>query len=545
MNAFAIRCSVLIVSAATAALGQTTFTKITTGPIVTEPSDSLGAAWVDVDNDGDLDLYVSKPDGTSRLYFNDGHGLFTKSTTGAIPAAGPGNVSVSWADMDNNGRIDMFVVRNSGPGLLFLQQADGTFTRKSIGSNFGFGAAWADYDNDGFVDLLVGDHSQNILWHNNGQGSLTALRNTPISTAAGDGAGGITWVDYDNDGVLDLYIAAPSFLYRNDGQGKLTPITTGQLVERGTMAGSANWGDYDNDGFLDVFVPRTSNDQAVPSFLFHNNGDGTFTQVEQSPFTDDLGQSLNGTWGDYDNDGWLDLFVTASDNSRNRLYHNNGDGTFTRVLEEPFTSDVASCTPGIWGDYDRDGFLDLFVSSFSNRAQTLPTDLLYHNEGNGNTWLVVKCVGTQSNRSAIGAKVRVKATIKGKSFWQLREITTGDGWAGNPLEAHFGLGDAASAEVVRIQWPSGTVQELTNVAAKQYLTVTEPARFAVSSPQESGPQVSLRGGRGLQYQLEASSDLTKWESLGTLSVTNLDGMVPIPDPNAAGLNRRFYRAWLK
>ena len=123
-------------------------------------------------------------------------------------------------------------------------------------------------------------------------------------------------------------------------------------------------------------------------------------------------------------------------------------------------------------DYDRDGFLDLFVANWSNQ-----NNWLFRNKGNANGWLTVKCIGTASNRSAIGAKVRAKATIGGKTFWQLREISNGDGRSNGTLTAHFGLGDATIIDTLRIEWPSGIVQELHDVAAKQSLTVTEPARL--------------------------------------------------------------------
>ncbi|MBI3191948.1 MAG: CRTAC1 family protein, partial [Pedosphaera parvula] len=359
--------------------------------------------------------------------------------------------------------------------------------------------------------------------------------------------GGITWTDFDNDGDVDLLVAGVSSqLYRNDGAGVFTPVTGGQLVERGGQAGGANWGDYDNDGFLDLYLPRTDSAQPLPSFLFHNNGDGTFTQVEQSPFTDDIGFSVNASWGDYDNDGWLDLFATEHQNGMNRLYHNSGDGTFTRIISAPIADDVANCTPGIWGDYDRDGFLDLFVATFIRNSASPPNDYLYHNDGNGNAWITIKCVGTRSNRSAIGAKLRVKATIKGKTFWQLREITTGDGWGGIPLEAHFGLGNATNAEMLRIEWPSGTVQEFQNVAAKQYLTITEPAQppaiCSVFSPIgvfNNGFGFEVRGSPGQVAVVEGSTNLLQWFPLQTYRFTSSpQGFL---DPTWRESTSRFYR----
>jgi len=181
----------------------------------------------------------------------------------------------------------------------------------------------------------------------------------------------------------------------------------------------------------------------------------------------------------------------------------------------------------------------LFVSGLT---LTTPGECaLFHNTGNSNHWLKVKCVGVQSNRMGIGAKVRVHATINGKTFWQLREITSGDGFGNGALIAHFGLGDATNADTLRIEWPSGAVQEEHNLAAGQFLTVTEPPRL-LASITNGLPQFSLKGGRGFQYDIEASTDLVTWSPAGTLTITNLSGTAQVIDTNAPSSSRRFYRA---
>jgi hypothetical protein len=539
----------VVLSAAPLSHAETSFTKITTGPPVSDAARGRGVAWVDFDNDGDLDLYVSHLNGGNLLYRNDGDGNFTKITDGPIVNTAPGSFGASWADLDNDGRIDLFVSRqDNAPALLFRQASDSRFTQTTMPlGGFSFGSAWADYDNDGWLDLLVGDKTQSILWHNNGRGDLVPLTNTTIQTA---GIGGvISWVDYDNDGDPDAFqttsaSAGPARLYRNDGQGVFTQIT-GPLTDRSSYSTGHAWGDFNNDRFPDVFVCRLDIDtqQSLPSFLFQNNGDGTFTQVEQSPFTTDRGFALSCSWADYDNDGWQDLFVSENSGSQNRLYRNNGDGSFSRVLSGPIATDVGKCAGNSWGDYDRNGFLDLFVAtSVGSDPQLKP--YLYHNDGNSNAWLTVKCVGTRSNRSAIGAKVRAKATINGKTFWQLREIHTGDGWSGNPLEAHFGLGNATNVETLRIEWPSGTVQEFHNVLAKQYKTVIEPARMSAASLTDT-VRLTLHGGRAMQYDIHTSTNLNAWSLLTTITITNLDGNAPISDTNAPVSLQHFYRAVLR
>ena len=209
-----------------------------------------------------------------------------------------------------------------------------------------------------------------------------------------------------------------------------------------------------------------------------------------------------------------------------RCSHFPGPGIYT-----------AACA---WVDDDNDGFLDLFIVR-NTQHNSLISNLLYHNNGNTNGWLKVKLIGAASNRSAIGAKVRVRATIGGKTFWQLREITTGGGWDVVPLVAHFGLGNATNVDVVRIEWPSGTVQELHDQAPKQILTVTEPPRLTAAWT-NGLPQVSIHGGRGFSYDVQASGDFTNWSSVGAVTITNFNGWAQIVDTNASAASKRFYRA---
>ena len=176
------------------------------------------------------------------------------------------------------------------------------------------------------------------------------------------------------------------------------------------------------------------------------------------------------------------------------------------------------------------------------------TNLLYRNNGNTNVWIKIRLVGTASNRSGVGAKVRVKATIRGQTFWQLREINTGNGFNFSPLEAHFGLGDATNADLVRIEWPSGIVQTMTNVAAKQFLRVEEhqspgvviaPSFTSVSRSANGVVDLSVTGDAGLRYLFKASTNLANWTWLGVR--TNLTGTIQFTDPRATNYTKRFYR----
>lgn len=334
--------------------------------------------------------------------------------------------------------------------------------------------AWGDYDDDGYLDLFVG-------------------ATFPDSAVVGDNGNseGRTWVDYDNDRDLDLFVSntAPfgSFLYRNEGNGVFVKVTDSGLSDRIEDTYGACWADYDNDGFTDLFL-----ENGQKNSLYRNNADGTFTGIVDSAVVlEEIPSNAifsSCAWGDYDNDGFIDLFVTRGDcypaapdclhtpRAHNFLYRNDGDGTFTAVTQDSVVTDLTTQCPGAsWGDYDNDGFLDLFVSQGAFAADP-QTNLLYHNDGNGNAWLNVKLVGTVSNRSAIGAKVRVNASYRGQSRWQMGEIVSGDGESNqsNALNAAVGLGEATIIDTVRVEWPSGAVQELYDVVPRQFLTITEP-----------------------------------------------------------------------
>ncbi|MGB5695068.1 MAG: CRTAC1 family protein, partial [Polyangiales bacterium] len=354
--------------------------------------------------------------------------------------------------------------------------------------------SWADYDNDGLLDLFIAGHDiTNRLFQNEGDGSFSRITDSVLVNEHGYSAGR-AWVDYDNDGDIDLFVSNldppyTNFLYRNEGGGVFTEVMDSGLSERVENTVGSCWADYDNDGFLDLFVANSNENS-----LYRNNRDGTFTSIDDSAVVADMipPEAAFGTcaWGDYDNDGFIDLFVTVVDcvglsveclavpkpaRSHNFLYHNEGDGTFVAITEGSVVNDVTTeCIGASWGDYDNDGFLDLFVSQgvFATEPQT---NLLYHNEGNDNAWLNVKLVGTVSNHSAIGAKVWVNVFYRGESRWQLREISGGDGNANQQsLNAEFGLADATVIDTLRVEWPSGAVQEMHDVAPGQFLTITEP-----------------------------------------------------------------------
>ena len=463
------------------------FTKVKNSPVVSTPGDSRSVNWIDADNDGDLDLFISNgPENGENnfLYKNNGKGRFTPLLGDPVVLDNRPSDGATWADCDNDGDNDCFVVNWYGVNNLFyLNNGNATFQQVTTGSPVTDGgysetAAWGDYDNDGLLDLYVTNsagNKRNFLYHNDGNGMFTKITSgTPVTDAFLSRC--VNWVDYNNDGNQDLFVTNENDqnenLYRNNGSGVFTKITSGPLVSDGGKTMSASWGDYDNDGDLDVFL---ANDQGNDA-LFRNDGSGNFEKITGDPVVSSGGNSFGSQWADADNDGDLDLFVTNAFWGglwNNFLFINQGNGTFLRNLVEAPALDKGWSYGCAFGDMDRDGDLDLAVANCHNASQP---DYLYENHAaeNANNWLIVHCSGTKSNRSAVGARVLVRTVIGGKQVTQLREISTQNGYCGqNQLDAHFGLGDATNVESLEVKWPSGMVETYNNLSANQYITLTE------------------------------------------------------------------------
>ena len=461
------------------------FTKITEGDIVNTLSDSRSCNWVDINNDGWQDVQITNgkyPGEDNLLYINNGDGTFETVVSGAIVSDFNPSDGATWADHDNDGDIDCFVVNWYGIDNVFYDNnGDATFTQLTVGTivednGYSETASWGDFNNDSYVDLYVTNSAgtkKNYLYKNNGDGTFLKITDGDMVND-NDSTRSVNWVDYDMDGDADIFVTNEAYqherLYRNNGDETFTSITDNALVNDGGSTMSSSWGDIDNDGDLDVFL---ANDQGNDA-LFRNEGDNVFTKLSSDIVCNNGGNSFGSNFADIDNDGDLDLFVTNSfwgGPWNNFLYLNDGSGVFTEVTTDVTTTDTGWSYGNAFGDYDKDGDMDLIVANCFGGAQN---NVLYKNETTGNNWLVVDCTGMISNKSAIGAIVKVKAIINGEAVWQLRDITSQSGYCGqNMLPAHFGLGDATIVDSVIIQWPSGIVDEFSAVYAGQYLLVTE------------------------------------------------------------------------
>lgn len=498
-----------------------------------------GGAFFDYDNDSDLDLYLVNSGDlpgegrestvTSALYRNNGDSTFTDVTSDS-GAGNVGNYGVGAAcgDYDNDGDPDLYVT-NFGANVLYRNNGDGTFTNVTetagVGDPmWGSSAAFLDYDRDGDLDLYVVNYLRysldvphapcevdgiRILCHpknfdgapdqffrNNGDGTFTNVtEEAGFKVAEGPHSGkglGVVAADFNNDSKADIYVAnddTPNYLYYNNGDGTFT--------ETGLLAGCAysfngvaqagmgvDAGDYNGDGYLDIFVTNLSYETNA---LYQNNGDGTFSDVIYSAHLGDesfLFVGFGTRFFDYDNDGYLDIFIANGhiiDNiaqvtdiltyaQRNQLFHNKGDGTFREVscssgkyFYEPSVSRGA-----IFGDYDNDGDCDIVTTQVNQAAQ-----LLRNEGGNQKNWLRVKLAGVLSNRGGIGARLTLTA---GTQSW-VKEVRAGSSiMCSNDPRCHFGLGDNSIVDRLEIHWPSGVVQILEKITVNQEIVVTESSR---------------------------------------------------------------------
>lgn len=510
--------------------------------VTNAPGYCLSAAWGDYNNDGFIDLCQAIGADTAKanaLYRNNGDGTFTRvgGEGGPVGTDVHDSQGCAWIDFNNDGYRDMFVV-NGGWALsrndFYWNNGDGTFRRGEGGNltQLSLIRGWcasADYDGDGWVEVFVPEGTAfwgpltNRLYHATGTGSFSSIDLAPAEGYVNSGV----WGDYDNDGDPDIFVScysSPSRLYRNDGGGHFTAMANG-LPSGGTTAHAA-WADYDRDGDLDIALSGPSG-----SRIYRNDGADGFALASTL-----AAARAWGAWADYDNDGHLDFLSGSGQDSPQKpaLYHNNGDGTFSSVVDV-LTERSENWLACPWGDYDNDGFMDVIITHQYGQHR------LFRNLGNTNHWIKFKLVGTASNRDAIGAKVRVQATIGGQSVWQMQEVNGGYAMQ-NDTRVNFGLGDATNVDLVRIEWPSGIVQELQNISAGQFLSITEQRRpnltLAVASPGVTG---TLRGERNRVYQIQVSEDLAGWTTFTSVTA-NETGSAIWSDSTPPAEGRRFYKA---
>jgi hypothetical protein len=466
------------------AVDAATFTDVSEAAGIFEFNLGWAAAWGDYDGDGYIDVMtVGHLGSICQLWHNNSDGTFSDVTIAAGMLTADGDAhGPCWADLDNDGHLDLYVAKGTtkiGKPInyndLWRNNGDGTFTNIAVTSGVtglgcpNRGANAVDYDNDGNLDLFVPSFfindmiRGNLLYRNDGD-----FQFTDVATEAGISDGSrnraAAWTDYDGDGFIDFFIMKSDALYRNRGDGTFEDMTNAAGIKTMTSSNSAAWGDFDNDGFPDLYVATDS-----VNLLYRNNGDGTFTDVtDQSGAVNDY-RALGADWGDYDNDGFLDLYVVNASRP-NRLFRNNGNGTFTDVgaLAGVTAKEGGSGSDGTFIDYNNDGFLDLFVCNGAGPSSG--PYLLFENNGNLNHWLKIELIGQESNRDGVGARI----TLTAGAHSQYRQYVGQHCVAQNRIPVHFGLRGATTVRSILINWPSGVEQELDNIPADQTLVVIEP-----------------------------------------------------------------------
>ncbi len=437
----------------------------TNGAPLGDIDDCEAVAWVDFDNDVDLDLFVVKSGGANVLLENGGGGgSFADVAAGVLADAGPGT-GAAWGDFDNDGDQDVYLVKSGAANVLVRNDA-GTFTDVTVAplddAGDGTGATWFDADADGDLDLyLTNSGSANRFMRNDG-GTFTDATSGPLGSTAQTNACAVG--DYDNDGDLDLYLVndGANELLRNEGGGAFTDATVPPLDDAGAGYG-AGWGDYDNDGDLDLYISNGGSNRLL------ENSSGTFVDVTVSPLTSfAAGRSVS--WVDYDLDGDLDLYVVNS--GANSLFRNDGVTGFSDVSAAP-NNDGGDGRGATWGDYDNDGDLDCYVSNDGGANVLLRNDVPPLRQR-----LFVRTVGNVSNRDGIGARVRVVAG--GES--QIRDVVSATSFLSqNSPAVEFGLGTEPDADSLVVVWPSGVVNRFADVSINQTVTIEEVVPTAAPS----------------------------------------------------------------
>lgn len=476
------------------------FTRVVSGDVVSDSYSSPSASWIDLDGDGDEDLYVLNGYGSleeepipqpSILYRNDGGGTLTKLAGHPLVRDVTFSGSSTWGDYDNDGDVDVFVANQRGAdNFLFRNEGEGAFVRVTEGpvvtdGGRSFSATWVDVDGDGWLDLHVlngrdGDAGEvDFVYRNRGDGTFERVEDAPFVTDALP-SGGAAWGDYDDDGDPDLFLpvaltGVENRLYRNDGGWSFVEVGEEAGLSFEPLPGSprtsvAHWVDHDADGDPDLFVGNVG----TFDFLYENDGSGHFRRITAGRLGVDMTYVSDAVWADLDNDADLDL-VLAVWGGASEIYLNDGSGALRRVQAGEFGQAVTFASSVSTSDVDGDGDLDLYLTQWPiNEAGGAP-NLLYLNNTDGGHWIRIVLEGTSSNRSGIGAEIVVTAEIGGAVRRQRRIVSARTSWrSANGPARHFGLADAGRIDRIEVVWPSGQVDEVPGpVEVNRTLTIVE------------------------------------------------------------------------
>jgi hypothetical protein len=470
-----------------------------------------GTVADDLDGDGFVDVVLSSVDYCSplRFYRNRGDATFEDRSLEAGILGQLGGINVVQTDYDNDGRLDLFVMRGGWEtamrNSLLHNEGGGRFKDVTLAAGLQSGAhathsaTWGDYDNDGRLDVFVGHElTPSQLFRNRGDGTFE-----DVSARAGVGATaftkGVAFGDYDKDGDADLYVSnirGANFLYRNNGDGTFTDVAARLSVQKPSMSFPTWFFDYDNDGWPDLFVASFvfsiegfarhylgMPPQADTLTLYRNRGDGTFADVTAQVGLDWTVPAMGANFGDLDNDGFLDVYLGTGTPSLaalipNVVLKNDAGRRFVDVTEATGMGHLQKGHGVAFADVDGDGDQDVALNVGGSIPGDDYDDALFENPGgHGNNWISIRLVGVKTNRAAIGAQItlRLKGGGPGSSL-RYREVGSGGSFGASSLVQHVGLGPARAIESIEVFWPVGrTRQVFHDVPVNSFIEIRELA----------------------------------------------------------------------
>ena len=441
-----------------------------------------GVSFVDYNNDGWDDLTIATETGKSIRFFKNNSGTFVEDTSISINDGSLETKQILWVDFDNDDDKDLFITSRQGTIKLFRN--DGNFSFQDISSQAGltsfadstWGASFGDYNNDGFLDIFLaflktGNTQPNALLKNNGDGTFTNVSASAGINQINDPTFCAAFFDYNNNGQQDIFVTNhkydQSYLYKNNGDGTFSDVSVSSGANIFADGMSSTIGDYNNDGWFDIYVTNS----AAGNFHLKNNGDNTFSRVEDTMGTKFSNVSWGAVFLDGDNDSYLDLYVSGQEDGSDNLlpsafYKNNNNLNFTIPANIGFENDKRRSFANAIGDVNNDGLPEIFV------VNEIQSNFLWKNETtSNNNWLKVKLVGVNSNKDGIGNRIEV--FVNGKS--QFRYTLCGEGYLGqNSSYEFFGLANATSIDYIKVTWnKTGVVETIQNVDINKAITIQE------------------------------------------------------------------------